>query len=161
MTDREHLAAMLTALGASPRTLRRPVCRGWVGDWQISGKTGHIPADGPGYLLSANTPERDYPHPDDPSRKLCRGSSVRWKNLKYRLAFARVTQDGDDEGCLHLDRLPTRGEAGAIRAALGIRKRQALTDEARANLAARGAALNRPFSAPQSLPGDGPGGVPA
>ena len=39
------------------------------------------------------------------------------------LAFCRVTQDGDDEGCLHLDRLPTAAEAELIREAVGIRKR--------------------------------------
>jgi len=46
------------------------------------------------------------------------GESVRrWKNVKKRLAFRRISQDGDDEGCLHLDRLPTAHEADLIRGA--------------------------------------------
>jgi hypothetical protein len=35
--------------------------------------------------------------------------------VKKRLAFCRLTQDGDDEGCFHLDRLPTKNEAETIR----------------------------------------------
>jgi hypothetical protein len=129
---------MLAALDASPTKLHRPICRGWTGDWQITGKTGHILSDTTGYLLYANTPERDEPHPDDPDRKLCYGSARKWSNIKAKLAFARLTQDGDDEGLFYLDRLPTQAEAESIRDALGIRKRRALTPEAlaqaRANL---------------------------
>ena len=54
--------------------------------------------------------------------------------MKKRLAFCRLTQDGDDEGCLHLDRLPTAAEAEAIRDDLGIRKRRHLSDEELARL---------------------------
>jgi len=43
-------------------------------------------------------------------------------NIKAQLAFARLTQDGDDEGCFYLDRLFTQAEAGPIRDSLGIRK---------------------------------------
>jgi hypothetical protein len=117
--DKEHLAALLTALDASPGALGRPVCRGWVGDWQIAGKHGHAMPDGAGYLLYATT-----------------GSPRRWTNIKGELAFARLTQDGDDEGCFQLDSLPTRAEAGAIRDCLGIRKRRMMTAEARAQLEA-------------------------
>jgi hypothetical protein len=49
------------------------------------------------------------------------------------------TQDGDSEGCPHLDRLPNAAEATAIREALGIRKRHTMTadslDKLRVNLA--------------------------
>ena len=55
--DRDRLIAMLTALDASPVALRRPVCRGWVGDWQITGKLGHIIPDGPGFLIYVATDE--------------------------------------------------------------------------------------------------------
>jgi len=34
--------------------LERPVCRGLVGDYQISGKHGHVLSDHPGYLLYRN-----------------------------------------------------------------------------------------------------------
>ena len=40
-----------------------------------------------------------------------------------------MTQAGDDEGCLHLDRLPTPTEADVIREALGIRRRKHLRDD--------------------------------
>ena len=45
------------------------------------------------------------------------GESVRRWNVKKRLAFRRISQDGDDEECLHLDRLPTAHEADLIRGA--------------------------------------------
>ena len=127
---KEHLAAMVAALNISPIALHRPVCRGWFGDWQISGKTGHILSDGGGYLLYANTPEQDEPHPDRPDRKLCYGSARKWTSIKRELAFARLTQDGDDEGCFYLDRLPTKAEAGRIRSSLGIHQRRRVTDKA-------------------------------
>ena len=54
------------------------------------------------------------------------------------LAFCRVTQDGDDEGCLHLDRLPTAAEAELIREAVEIRKRLHHSPEALARMALTG-----------------------
>jgi hypothetical protein len=47
MSDRTHLEALLIAINASPTALERPVCRGWVGDYQISGKLGHVLAEAP------------------------------------------------------------------------------------------------------------------
>ena len=41
--------------------------------------------------------------------------------------FRKVTQDGDEEGCLRLHELPTAKQAVAIREALGIRKRREMT----------------------------------
>ena len=112
--DKNHLEAMVTALDASETCFERPVCRGWLGDWQITGKLGHVLADGEGYLLYASTEK----------------SSRRWTNVKARLSgFCILTQDGHDEGCLHLDRLPTPDEATIIRDALGIRKRRHLSLE--------------------------------
>ena len=51
VSDRSHLYAFLTATDASAAALERPVCRGWVGDYQISAKTGHVLANGAGYRL--------------------------------------------------------------------------------------------------------------
>ena len=34
-----------------PNNLERRNCRGWIGDYQITGKHGHILGDQPGYLL--------------------------------------------------------------------------------------------------------------
>jgi hypothetical protein len=111
MTDREHLETMLTALDASPRALERPICHGWVGDWQISGKTGHVMTDGRGFVLYVSAGE---------SKRL-------WNSIKKRLRFCRLTQDGDDEGCFCLDRLPTTAESDSICGAVGIRRRRHLT----------------------------------
>jgi hypothetical protein len=61
MNDRDHLDRFLSAIDASPTALERPVCRGWIGDYQITGKRGHVLAAQPGYLLYANTPESDEP----------------------------------------------------------------------------------------------------
>jgi hypothetical protein len=108
--DRERLVAMLDALDASPTCLERPVCRGWIGDWQITGKHGHAMTDGTGYLFYAQATPR------------------RWTSIKQSLAFCGLTQDGDDEGILRLDRLPTDAEAGAIRDALGLRKRRFMSE---------------------------------
>jgi len=58
----------------------------------------------------------------------CR-SATHWTYTKRRLAFCRVTQDGDDEGCLHLQQLPTAEQAEVVRDVLGIRKRAELGPE--------------------------------
>ena len=101
---RTSLLALLAALDASTRALGRDDC----GDWRISGKSGQIYPDGNGYLIMVVTDE----------------SARRWTNIKQRLPFCRVTQDGDDEGALHLDRLPAPHEAAIIREATGIRKKK-------------------------------------
>ena len=49
--DRERLVALLDA--SSPRCLERPNCRGWIGDWQITGKHGHAMTDVDPYLIYA------------------------------------------------------------------------------------------------------------
>jgi hypothetical protein len=68
---------------------------------RTAGRDGHIFADGKSYLIVIMT-----------------GESVRrWKNVKKRLSFCRISQGGDDEGCLHLGRLPTAHEADLIRGA--------------------------------------------
>jgi hypothetical protein len=90
----------MTALDATTGALRRDAC----GDYAIIGKDGHIYADGAGYLLCVSTDE----------------SARRWGFVKKRLAFCQLRQDGDDEGALHLDRLPTPAEAEAIREAMSI-----------------------------------------
>jgi hypothetical protein len=129
MADREHLNIFLTAIDASPTALERPVCRGWAGDYQITGKHGHILADQPGWLLYVT------------------GSVQGWKKAKRTLP-GTVTQDGDDEGIIRLDRLPLSSEAVAIRDLIGIRKRRHMTDEARANLERARKAIKSPVLAP-------------
>jgi hypothetical protein len=108
--DRTQQKALLTALGAWDRALRRDEC----GAWCIGGKTGSIHTWG-----------------DDRSWVLfvaCR-SARHWTAVKDKLRFCAVTQDGDDEGCLRLHVLPTPEQAAVIRDVLGIRKRIQLAPE--------------------------------
>ena len=126
MTERARLEKLLAALDASALALRRDAC----GDWAINGKLGRIYADGAGFLIVVATD----------------GSARRWTFIKRRLAFCRVTQDGDDEGALRLDRLPVASEAGLIREAVGIRRRRHLSPEALESMAER---LSRPLRRPQ------------
>jgi hypothetical protein len=129
MNDREHLSAFLTAIDASPTTLERPVCRGWVSDYQITGKRGHVLADASGYLLYIT------------------GTVQRWKKAKHSLS-AKVTQDGDDDGILRLDCLPTAAEAATIRDLIGIRKRRLMTAEALSKLERARGSIKSPNLAP-------------
>jgi hypothetical protein len=58
-------------------------------------------------------------------------SPLRWRKAKALLAFGRVSQDGDWEGAVMLDGLPTPEQGAAIREALGLRKRRTLSDAQR------------------------------
>jgi hypothetical protein len=138
--DRASLKALLAAIDASEVALRRDLVRGEgrSGDWSICGRLGHVYPDGDGWLLLcvvAND-EREQ-------------SARRWTNVKARLAdICRVTQDGDDQGCLYLDRLPAPHEAAVIREALGIKRKRQLTAEAKASLADR--LSRKPTSSPSN-----------
>ena len=115
--ERVHLETLLTALDARPRALRRDGC----GDWAIKGRRGCICADGDGFLIV-----------------VCAGDSARrWANTKTKLSFCRMTQDGDDEGCLHLDRLPTPKEADMIRDPLKIKRKRHYTPDQLASITDR------------------------
>jgi hypothetical protein len=99
---------------------------GNAGDYAIRGKYGHIYSDGSGFLLHVHTQEVDEAGHVTTSIR-------RWSALKAKLTpFCRLTQDGDDEGCLRLDHLPSADEAEVIRDAIGIRKRRSLSPEAKA-----------------------------
>ena len=98
-----------------------------MGDWQISGKTGHVLAGGSAFLLYATTPEID--RIDSDGKRRCYGSPRRWGNIKAQLCFAVLTQEGDDEGIYRLERLPSEAEAGVIRDCLGIRRKRKVTAE--------------------------------
>ena len=137
--DREALECLLRTLDAAATQLRRDEC----GDPRILGHAGHIYADGSGFLLCVQT-----------------RSARAWGFAKKRLACCRVTQDGNDEGCLALDRMPNAAEAGEIRAVPGIRKRPDLSAETLAASRSRMLAI-RGFQAPtspQAALGDGDGG---
>jgi hypothetical protein len=82
VADRAHLDTFLTAIDASPIALERPVCRGWVGDYQITGKHGHVLSDHPGYLLYVT------------------GTVQRWKKAK-RILPGTVTRDRNSPTWAH------------------------------------------------------------
>lgn len=126
--QRPRLLELLAALDARGASLRRDVC----GDWAISGKLGHIYAVPEGLQLVIFTGEIGIA--DSPRR---------WTGVSQRLGFCRVTQDGDDEGCMILGRLPAAQEAKLIREALGIPKARHLTVEQVASIQRRNAAQSR------------------
>jgi hypothetical protein len=122
--QREALLKLVEALGCWDRALRRDEC----GDWAVFGKLGHIYAI-PGTLNRPNTEGfqiyfRGAPEFEEPS------NSQAWTWAKKLLdPFCEVTQDGDTEGILFLDRLPTPAEAEVIRDKLTIRKRVEYDEE--------------------------------
>jgi hypothetical protein len=114
--QRAALARFAAALHSSPGSLRRDEC----GDPRINGTKGHIYAAPGGFQIYSGD-----------------GSPRAWTFSKRALGFAKLTNDGDDEGMLFLDRLPTAGEAETLRARLGIRKRRDLSEETLAALRER------------------------
>jgi hypothetical protein len=119
---RARLRVLLLALDASPLSLQRDFWRGMgrKGDYAIHGKRGHIYPDGDGYLLY-----------------VCGHSARLWSAMKRKLSFCQLRIDGDDEGTLHLDHLPSSAEAKAIRQVMAIRKRRKPSGQARPGLADR------------------------
>jgi hypothetical protein len=118
--QRSRLLELATALGSADNALRRDEC----GDPRINGIAGHIYAVPGGFQMFIATQ-----------------SKRAWGFAKGALASATVTIDGDDEGMLFMDRLPTVEEAAAIRDYAGIRKRQELSAESAAAKQARGKAI--------------------
>jgi hypothetical protein len=130
--QRPALVILAERLDSRTSCLRRDEC----GDWAIFGSAGHIYAvpiapDGkggrglpanPGYqLVVGTTVQCEFTH-----------SARQWSADKVKLKFCKLTQDGDTEGCLILDRLPTIAEGSIIRAILGIPKARHLGEEQRA-----------------------------
>jgi hypothetical protein len=48
------------------------------------------------------------------TEKVTCSSERHWTFTKRRLAFYEITQDGEDEGCLRLQQLPTQQQAAVI-----------------------------------------------
>jgi len=119
--QREALAKFAAALGASENSLKLDKCR----DWHIAGKHGHVFAYAKGrfqiFVFS--------------------GARQAWTFAKQALAFARLCNDGDEEGAFFLDRLPTKSEAGTIRTHCGIHKRPFISAARRADLVSLGRVL--------------------
>lgn len=111
---RQRLAQldMLAALDASDLQLRRNEC----GDWRIKGRYGHIYA-APSHDLQGVAWYAFF-MPERSSARL-------WSFAKKVFApFAKVTQDGDEEGAFMIDHLPTPQEAEIIRKCFGIKHRK-------------------------------------
>jgi hypothetical protein len=116
--DRAQQLALLAALNATERALRRDEC----GAWTILGDRGttHTYGDGATWIIFV----------------ACR-SDRHWGFVRRRLeAFCTVVLDCDGEGTLRLHRLPTDAEATALRDAMGIPKRRDISDETRERLKA-------------------------
>ena len=115
--DKQQLRSMLTALDAAGNQMRLDECRAWT----IRGKRGYVATWGDGARWFI------YCAP---------GSGRKWNNLRRDLShLGKCTQDGDDEGIIRIDALPTPEQAVLIRKAIGLTKRPALNPEVvKANL---------------------------
>jgi hypothetical protein len=104
--DKAKLQTMLVALDAAHSQLRLDSCRTWT----IRGKRGYLATWGNGvrWLI--------YCAP---------GSARKWNRIRQALSpLGRCTQDGDDEGIIRIDRLPTHEQAALIRKAIGLVRRR-------------------------------------
>jgi hypothetical protein len=126
LLERNALVRLLDTLDGSHVALQRE-----NGELAIHGKFGHIYAGANGYLLCVVSD---------------RLSTRCWHMIKGNLHFCRLTQDGDSEGCLLVDRLPNATEAVVIRESLGIRKRRTMTADGLAALERARASINSAFS---------------
>ena len=73
------------------------------------------------YYYGGETLHDDEPNATLPVEEvLAKSSNIGF--AKIALSFAKVTQDGDGEGALFMDRLPTKREASAIRICSGAKK---------------------------------------
>lgn len=99
--DKRYLGDLSDALKVSKNNMYVDEC----GDWNIRGKEGKISTDTEKWYL------------------YLRGDSMRnWTNLKKKLKFMSPHQDGDDEGILSLDRMPTSKEGSVVRKILKLKK---------------------------------------
>ena len=112
--QRAALLVIAEAIGSRSSALRRDECS----DWRINGRRGHIYAAHEGTYI------------------YFMGSARGWTLAKAALSFAKVLQDGDQEGFLFLDRPPTNAEGDIIRDKLGIPKKRELSAEELARLRA-------------------------
>ena len=124
--QREALLKLVKALGTRDSALRRDECS----DWRLEGKKGHVYAI-PG-LVGAKPLKAGF-------HVFVMGwSTAGWNRAKDALDFATLTNDGEDEGAVFLDRLPTLAEADAIRHWTGLPKRRVLGEAELARLRSTG-----------------------
>jgi hypothetical protein len=121
--QRQVLLELAEALGSRKAALHRDECE----DWRISGSHGHVYAV-PGI---AGEPKPGFHF------FVLNWKGLGWANAKLALSFAKLTNDGEDEGSVFLDRLPTPEEAAALRHYCGIHKKAEYSGEALAALRVR------------------------
>ena len=123
--QRTALVKLVSALGCREATLRRDEC----GDWRIEGSNGHVyavPGPGSRFMLYVMT-----------------GSPKAWTFAKRALAFAKVINDGDEEGAFIMEHLPTKAEAAIIRTYAGLPKKREVSKAELDRLRSVGFALRR------------------
>ncbi len=123
--QRATLLKLAESVGCTAGALRRDEC----GDWSIQGARGHIYAV-PGVLAEGFRDRAGFLiYVDCGSYS---AASRAWSLTRTDLAFATVINDGDTEGCLFLDRLPT--SSAIIRKRVRIRKKREISDAERKRL---------------------------
>jgi hypothetical protein len=120
------------ALGCRDNAVRRDE----RGDWRVVGKFGHIYAV-PGTLDRPKAEGFQIYFRGAPEFEE-RLDTKAWTWAKKGLAFCEVTNDGDEEGMLFLDRLPTADEALITRDKLGISKKREISEAEAERLRAMG-----------------------
>ena len=133
--QREALLTLQSALGTAPRALHRDEC----GDPRIEGRHGHVNAVCG--LVGAKSPRPGF------QMFVTDWTARGWKLAKDVLPGV-ICNDGDDEGAIFLDRLPTPAEAVLIRKWLGLPKR---VEYSEAELDRRRQSLSRAREALQPL----------
>ena len=122
--QRQALLDITKALGSRSSALRTDEC----GDPVINGTKGHI-------IAVCGTL-------DEPKRPgfmiyVMGWSTNGWNKAKVALSFAKLENDGDDEGAFFLDRLPTKSEAEIIRKWTGVAKKAEYSAETLAAMSER------------------------
>ncbi len=103
--DKAQLHLMLTALDAAQSQMRLDACRAWT----LRGKRGYLATWGDGH--------RRFIY-------CCPGTVGKWNRMRQALSpLGHCTQDGDAEGIIRIDTLPTPEQAALIRKAIGLAKR--------------------------------------
>lgn len=98
--DRDLLINLTKALNISKSHIRKDELNYWV----ILGKEACIDTDGEYWYIHLSTSPR------------------KWNNYKKALEWMELMIDGDEEGCLRLQRMPTETESRSIRKLLQLRQ---------------------------------------
>jgi hypothetical protein len=108
--DREFLTKLILSLKCSNK-----ITKDECGDLNIVGKKGKIYRDNDFWYVFIND------------------TSI-WRKTKEQISFMEVWQNGDREGVLRLDRLPTEREAKIINKLVGLGKKREISEKERARL---------------------------